>query len=431
MDKRKFITAAGLGLAALALLCSCSWRGARAGDVYVLEGNVGYQLEPHEIYSLKKGKSADYERPDPREAAEGCENFTAGGFEVKAEGCLTAPEYTVYDANLRALLWQSDTLSLPAEPGDYIVCVEVCWGSERNNVGAQYFFNLTVPRTQEDDPFEELTEESPTESPNGEGSTLESSAPSAPEAAASAAQPQSSAGETRNRAEIKEDMLTGIKEWKQKNSDTVGWLYIPETTVDSPVLQTTDNTYYLKHNENKTEDRNGALVSDYRNVLGGRDVMSKNIVIYGHSKDENPDGGVESSREYEHFTELKRYQNIDFCRENPYIMFASDGDAMVWEIFAVFHTKTDFVYNRPNASASERMDMIRQAREKSLFDFDIEVSENDNILTLSTCCRRIVPTYPNGYRFVIMARLVDKGVALTYDTAVTENPNGLSPWNVY
>ena len=45
-------------------------------------------------------------------------------------------------------------------------------------------------------------------------------------------------------------------------------------------------------------------------------------------------------------------------------------------------------------------------------------------------CRRIVPTYPNGYRFVVMGRLVEKGRVLDYDRTVTDNPTALAPWNI-
>ena len=254
-----------------------------------------------------------------------------------------------------------------------------------------------------------------------------------PESSSGASLPYVVYEDGRNRADIKEDMLEGIQEWQAVNSDTVGWLFVPHTTLDSPVLQSADNnTYYLTHNEWKQEDKNGALVSDYRNRFGGRENQSRNIVLYGHSKDENPDGGVEASREYEHFTELKRYQDIDFCRENPYVMFAAGGDPMVWEIFAVFHTRTDFYYIQPNPTDEEFREIVEEARYKSLFTFpDVEVGEGDKILTLSTCDRRIVPTYPNGYRFVIMAKLVDKGEPLLPAANVEENPTGLSPWNVF
>jgi len=227
-------------------------------------------------------------------------------------------------------------------------------------------------------------------------------------------------------------MVKNTLAFREENPDTVGWLYLYETTVDSPVFQREDNTYYLKHNDYRQEDVNGAIVSDYRNRLTGRDSQSQNVVLYAHSKDEDPDGGVEASREFEHFTELKRYQDREFCLAHPYFLFATGEESMVFEIFAAFHTKTSFVYNTPEPSRSQMESILAEAKRKSLFDFGVEVSPDDRIMTLSTCCRRIVPTYPNGYRFVVMGRLVEKGRVLNYDhRTVTDNPTALAPWNIY
>ena len=229
---------------------------------------------------------------------------------------------------------------------------------------------------------------------------------------------------------IRAEIQQNAADFKKQNPDTVGWLYLWDTTVDSPVFQReSDNDYYLKHNDVGAKDRNGALVSDYRNRLTGRGSQSQNLVIYGHSKDENPNGGVEASREYEHFTELKRWQNIDFCRAHPYFLFATPEESEVFEVFAVFHTKTDFIYNRPDPSYDEMSAILTEAKEKSLFDFNVEVSPSDRIMTLSTCCRRIVPTYPNGWRFVVMGRLVEAGKPLNYERTVTENPTAVTPQN--
>lgn len=240
------------------------------------------------------------------------------------------------------------------------------------------------------------------------------------------------AGESRDFWQIREDMVKNVGEFKKKNPDTVGWLYLYDTTVDSPVFQRAeDNDYYLKHNDYKEKDKNGALISDFRNQLTGRDSQSRNLVIYGHSKDENPNGGVEASREFEHFTELKRWQNIDFCKNHPYFLFATEQESMVFEVFAVFHTKTSFYYNLPNPTYEEQAAILKEAKHKSLFDFGVEVSPSDRIMTLSTCCRRIVKSYPNGYRFVVMGRLVEKGVPLHYERTVTVNPTALTPQNIY
>ena len=238
--------------------------------------------------------------------------------------------------------------------------------------------------------------------------------------------------ETRDFWTIREDMVKNVQEFKKVNPDTVGWLYLWDTTVDSPVFQRAgDNDYYLKHNDYKQEDKNGALVSDFNNILTGRDTQSKNIVVYGHSKDEDPDGGVEISREFEHFTELKRWQNIDFCRSHPYFLFATEDESEVFEVFAAFHTKTEFAYNIANPTKEQQRAILEEAKKKSLFNFNVDVNENDRIITLSTCCRRIVPTYPNGYRFVIMGRLVEKGKLLDYDRRVEVNPTALTKTNIY
>ncbi len=231
---------------------------------------------------------------------------------------------------------------------------------------------------------------------------------------------------------IREDMVNNVKKFKKTNPDTVGWLYLYDTTVNSPVFfKENDNEYYLKHNDYKENDVNGALFADYNCTFGGRDIQSDNLIIYGHSKDENPDGGVEKSREYEHFTELKRWQNIDFCKSHPYFLFATEDESMVFEVFAAFHTKTSFIYNNANPTLQEQKAIIEEAKKKSLFDFNVDVEEGDKIMTLSTCCRRIVPTYPNGYRFVIMGRLVEKGKLLNWERTVTENPTALTVNNIY
>jgi len=254
----------------------------------------------------------------------------------------------------------------------------------------------------------------------------------APQATVDIPKTNPSKGESRGFWEIREDIQANAAAFKESNPDTVGWLYLYESTIDSPVFQRAgDNDYYLTHNDYQQEDKNGALIADYENKFSGRDTQSRNLVLYGHSKDENPDGGVESSREYEHFTEIKRYQREDYCERNPYFLFATPEESMVFEVFAAFHTKTDFIYNLPNASVSQQKVILEEALKKSLFDFGVEVSPQDKIMTLSTCCRRIVPTYPNGYRFVVMGRLVEKGKLLTYDRDISENPIALTQNNIY
>ena len=65
----------------------------------------------------------------------------------------------------------------------------------------------------------------------------------------------------------------------EDNSNTIGWLMVPGTRIDYPVLQYTDNSYYLNHDFHHHYNTAGWIFMDYRNKLD-----DQNIVIYGHHR---------------------------------------------------------------------------------------------------------------------------------------------------
>ena len=81
---------------------------------------------------------------------------------------------------------------------------------------------------------------------------------------------------------IKMDMLSvDFNELKNKNSDTIGWIKVEGTNINYPVVQTTDNKYYLNHSYDKTYNEAGWVYADYRNSF---DELDKNTVIYAHGR---------------------------------------------------------------------------------------------------------------------------------------------------
>ena len=58
------------------------------------------------------------------------------------------------------------------------------------------------------------------------------------------------------------DILEEYKNLYNMNKKLIGWLKIDDTIIDYPVMQTSDNEYYLDHNINQEKDRNGALFLD-------------------------------------------------------------------------------------------------------------------------------------------------------------------------
>ncbi len=49
----------------------------------------------------------------------------------------------------------------------------------------------------------------------------------------------------------KTERMLQVEELKKENSDIVGWIEIEDTNINYPVLQGTDNDYYLTHNYKK------------------------------------------------------------------------------------------------------------------------------------------------------------------------------------
>lgn len=185
---------------------------------------------------------------------------------------------------------------------------------------------------------------------------------------------------------------------KALNSDVVGWLTIPNTEVNNPVYQTIDNQYYVTHDMDKQSNSYGALFLDYRCDINPMS-LSQNQIIYGHNM-----------RYGAMFGTLKEYRSLDFYKSNPLIYFDSLYEQRVYKIFAVMivNDTEDETFGYPYSayrttftSEDDFKDWIQHSRDRSLFDIPVDVTEEDEIISLSTCCY----DYDNA-RFVVMGRLV-------------------------
>ena len=76
--------------------------------------------------------------------------------------------------------------------------------------------------------------------------------------------------------------LMDFSDLKQRNPEVVGWIRIPETPIDFPVMQTTDNQFYLHHGLDGEYDRLGLPFLDYECCLEESD----QLIVYGHNMGE-------------------------------------------------------------------------------------------------------------------------------------------------
>lgn len=160
---------------------------------------------------------------------------------------------------------------------------------------------------------------------------------------------------------------------KNKNSDTVGWIKVDGTKVNYPVVQTTDNKYYLNHSFNKSKNSGGWVYADFRANFAD---FGKNTIIYAHNLTNRTMFGslVETQKSY-------WYTNPN----NRYIKISTPTSNTVWTIFSTYTIEPTIDYLKTNFETNNFNDFINTMKSRSIYDFGIEVTENDKILTLSTC----------------------------------------------
>ena len=162
---------------------------------------------------------------------------------------------------------------------------------------------------------------------------------------------------------------------KELNDETVGWLNVPGTNVDYPVVKAKDNAYYLRHNFKKEKDYNGWV---FMNYLNSAEMLDKNTIIFAHNR-------YYSNIMFGTLNKVGKktwYQNI----KDNLITYSDINKEMKWEVFAAYTVPVTDDYLETNFSTDEDFNnFIKMIRSRSVISSDLEIKSTDKILTLSTC----------------------------------------------
>lgn len=173
-------------------------------------------------------------------------------------------------------------------------------------------------------------------------------------------------------------LLPEFKELYLLNNDIVGWIRIPGTNIDYPVMQTPEAPdYYLKRNFDKEHSSRGCI---YAREVCDVFTPSDNITLYGHRM---KDGTM--------FGQLDKYTSESFYEENPYIYFDTLTELRTYRIMAVFRTTASqgegFGYHLFVDAESEEAftEFYSTCKALSIYDTGVEAAPGDSFITLSTC----------------------------------------------
>lgn len=175
---------------------------------------------------------------------------------------------------------------------------------------------------------------------------------------------------------------------KNINSDTVGWIQVNGTNINYPFVQADNNSFYLTHSFDKSYNKAGWVFLDYRNNIKNSD---KNTIIYAHGRLDNT-----------MFGSLRKVLTSGWLddKNNYVIRLSTDKENTLWQVFSVYRIPTTSDYLEINFKNDENfLEFANTLLNRSAFNFNTKVSENDKILTLSTC-------YNDNDKVVLHAKLI-------------------------
>ena len=177
---------------------------------------------------------------------------------------------------------------------------------------------------------------------------------------------------------------------KGMNSDTIGWIQVNGTNINYPFVQTSNNEFYLNHTYDKSYNKAGWVFMDYRNNKTDYD---KNTIIYAHGRMDNT-----------MFGSLRKVLTNGWLnnKDNYIVKLSTKKENTLWQVFSVYKILTTNDYIKVNFSNNEEfLEFGNTLLNRSVFEFNTTINENDKILTLSTC-------YNNSNKIVLHAKLIKK-----------------------
>ncbi len=180
-----------------------------------------------------------------------------------------------------------------------------------------------------------------------------------------------------------------------KNRKLIGWLKIEGCDIDYPVMQTSNNEYYLDHNYNQEYDKNGSLFLDKDCDAA---FPNDNMIIYGHH--------MKSGKM---FGNLNYYSKESFWEDNKEFTFDTIYETGTYAVMYVFRSK---IYSEEEivfkyyqfidaTSENEFNSNMEEMANMSLYDTGVTASYGDRLITLSTC-----DSSEEDGRFVVVAKKI-------------------------
>lgn len=178
-----------------------------------------------------------------------------------------------------------------------------------------------------------------------------------------------------------------------EQTKAVAWIRVQGTNIDYPVIYS-DGTVNIQE-----------ITEDFTWVLNDIEEVKNKIFVLGHNIRNVSRNPIITDKNHTRFEQLPSFMYLDFIEDNKYVQFTINGKDYLYKIFSVSIVKdSELSYQTTSLEKEDLKEYIDKSLKESYYDFDIDVDENDNIITLATCTRFY--GYSPRYTYKIDARMV-------------------------
>lgn len=156
------------------------------------------------------------------------------------------------------------------------------------------------------------------------------------------------------------------------NKDVIGWIYCEDTVIDYPILQGSDNDYYLNHSIDGAYSASGSIFVEASNR---GDFLDFNTILYGHHM-----------KNKTMFATLSYWSDQKYYEEHPVMWILTPQRDYKVELFSAYTTAASSdTYQIFQKSGEDFTKYLTDTLNQSEFQTNAAPGQEDRCVLLSTC----------------------------------------------
>lgn len=172
--------------------------------------------------------------------------------------------------------------------------------------------------------------------------------------------------------EVQHLLNTDLNALRNTNERVLGWIHIPDSAIDYPLMAVNDNNEYLRRAWDGSKNSAGCIFLECKNQ---RDLSDFNTLIYGHYM-----------RNGTMFGSLKYYAEAEYWQTHPFIYIVTDESVRRYAVFSTYEADiTSDTYRLYFEDDERRQSVLNYYTGSTVVETGIVPTVEDHILTLSTC----------------------------------------------